>query len=474
MTRTFGRKLLAALAGAALAAIQAAPAHAQAESVLTTARGLQSNEITVLINQATVLESDVEFAEVSIANPAIADVQPVSNRTIYIFGQQRGVTSLTLFGPNGQLITNVLVKVLPNVTELKERVRQLLPDEPIEVRTAADGIVLSGTVSGAAKVDKAMSLARAYGGDAVINMLSVGGTQQVMLKVKVAEISRSAGKDLGVSIGLLGTGDNVRPFVDTGSNIRLDDEPGGSVFENLSPALGTFSGVFGAIFNIADSLLLDIQIDALESKGFARTLSEPNLVSLSGVEASFLAGGEVPIPVVGEEGEVTITFKPVGVNLNFLPIVLDNDLINVSVSAEVSQVDPGLSTVTEGVEVVGFQTRRATTTVELRDGQAFAIAGLLQEDFQDSVNQVPWLGDIPVLGSLFRSVNYQRGQTELVIFVSVHLVTPVNSDADLVIPTDRVLIPSDRDLFLFGQTTGEPVPGLIGAGFDGDYGYVVE
>src|SRR5690625_737416 len=341
------------------------PSSAQDSSVLRVARGLSSNSITVPVNQASVLESEIEFAEVSIANPSIADVQPISNRTIYIFGQARGTTSLTLFDRNGRLITNVLVNVQPNVSELKERLRQLLPGEPIEVRTAADGVILSGTVSGAAKVERAMSLAAAYAGENAINMLSVGGTQQVMLKVKVAEISRSAGKELGVSLGLLQSGKDFNPRVNTGRRAL-----------SLPSA---FSGSFGAIFNIADSLVLDVQLDALESKGFARTLSEPNLVSLSGIEASFLAGGEVPIPVTGSDGDVTVTFKPVGVNLNFLPVVLDNDLINVSVSAEVSQVDPSITTSTGGIEVVGFQTRRATTTVELRDGQAFAIAGLLQE-----------------------------------------------------------------------------------------------
>lgn len=485
MVGTMARIYLTTLFLAVLAAVSSLPA--QSQSVLKAARGLQSNEITVLIDQSTVLESDVEFAEVSIANPAIADVQPVSNKTIYIFGQKRGTTSLTLFGPNGQLITNVVVKVLADVSELKERLRQLLPGEPVEVRTAADGIILSGVVSGAAKVDKAMSLARAYAGDAVINMLTVGGTQQVMLKVKVAEIARSNGKDIGVSLGVLGSTARAAPEIVTGTAFDADGgarslptegatAPGGvgTPFDRVFPPAGAFAGAFGAIFTIADSFLLDLQIDALETKGFARTLSEPNLVSLSGVEASFLAGGEVPIPVVGEEGEITVSFKPVGVNLNFLPVVLDNDLINVSVSAEVSQVDPAVTTTTGGVEIVGFQTRRATTTVELRDGQAFAIAGLLQESFEDSISQIPWLGDIPVLGTLFRSVNYQRGQTELVIFVSVHLVTPVDDEADLALPTDRVLLPSEADLFLFGKTGGEPVPGIIGTGFDGDYGYVVE
>jgi pilus assembly protein CpaC len=473
-----GRGIFAAFWLASLVACVLLPAVAGAQQVLRTAQGLDANTIPVLVDRAVVLESDVEFTEVSVANPEIADVQPISNRTIYIFGQRRGTTSLTLFGADGQLITNVVLRVLADLSELKERLRQLLPGEQIEVRAAGDTIVLSGVVSGAAKIDRALSLARAYAGDAVVNMMTVGGTQQVLLKVKVAEISRAVGKDLGVSIAALGTtGDDVVPSVDIGEGSRLiTDEDGTNSIDILSPALGTFSGVFGAIFTIADSFLLDVRIDALEAKGFAKTLSEPNLISLSGIEANFLAGGEVPIPVQGEDGTVTVSFKPVGVNLNFLPVVLDNDTINVSVSAEVSQVDPNISTETNGIEVTGFQTRRATTTVELRDGQAFAIAGLLQESFEDTISQVPWLGDIPVLGALFRSVSYQRGETELVIFVSVYLVSPVDDESELALPTDRIAIPNEADLFLFGDATGAVAPGLglAGSGIDGDYGYVLD
>lgn len=463
-------RLAASLAAAAFACTVGA------QQVLRPTTGLEASVIPVLVDRAVVLESDVAFTEVSVANPQIADVQPISNRTIYIFGQRRGTTSLTLFGADGRLITNVVLRVVADISELKERLGQLLPEEPIEVRTAGDNIVLSGVVSGAAKIDKALSLARAFAGDAVVNMMSVGGTQQVLLEVKVAEINRSVGKDLGVSITGIGSGRNL-PFIDIGERNRLnrgDDD--GPLIESLSPALGTFSGVFGAIFTIADSFILDLRIDALEAEGFAKILSEPNLTSLSGIEASFLAGGEVPIPVQGDLGDVTVSFKPVGVSLNFLPVVLDNDMINVSVSAEVSQVDPNIATVTNGIEVVGFQTRRATTTVELRDGQAFAIAGLLQESFEDTISQVPWLGDIPVLGALFRSSGYQRGETELVIFVSVHLVNPVDDEAELVLPTERIAIPNETELFLFGSTTGGIVPelGLAGSGIDGDYGYVLD
>ena len=460
---------------------------ADAQSVLKVSRGLKSNNVSVLIDRAVVLDSAVRFIEVSVANPEVADVQVISDRSIYIFGRRRGVTSLTLLGENGQLITNVVIKVEADHSELKQRLRQLLPNEPIEVRTANGGLILSGVVSGKAKIDRAMALARAYAGDAVTNMMSVGGTQQVMLKVKVAEINRGSAKELGLSTGLSANGNaRARPFTQTGNNITNNLGSVGDVadgfgntlgqFTNILGVAGAFSGTFGAVFSIANNYLLDIQIDALETKGFAKTLSEPNLVALSGVEAKFLAGGEVPIPVVGNDGDITISFKPVGVSLNFLPQVLDDDLINISVSAEVSQVDPNVSTNTGGVEVVGFQTRRATTTVELRDGQAFAIAGLLQDSFEDTINQVPWLGDLPVLGALFRSTDFQRGESELVIFISAHLVTPVDSLDDLALPTDRIEIPNEAELFLFGQTTGGTGPGaaVYTPGFDGDFGYIVE
>ncbi len=461
---------------AALLAAAVFPDPSRAQQVLRMSQGLEANTIPVLVDRAVVLESDVAFTEVSVANPQIADVQPISNRTIYIFGQRRGTTSLTLFGADGQLITNVVLRVLADTSELKERLGQLLPGEAVEVRAAGDTIVLSGVVSGAAKIDAALALARAYAGDAVVNMMTVGGTQQVLLRVKVAEINRAVGKDLGVSITALGVGDNVAPRIDIGETTRLNFDNENGIIENLAPALGSFSGIFGAIFNIADSYLLDIRIDALEARGFAKILSEPNLTSLSGIEASFLAGGEVPIPVQGDLGSVTVSYKPVGVSLKFLPLVLDNDMINVSVSAEVSQIDPNISTVTNGIEVTGFQTRRATTTVELRDGQAFAIAGLLQENFEDTISQVPWLGDIPVLGALFRSASFQRGETELVIFVSVHLVSPVDDESELALPTDRIAIPNEFQLFLFGRTTGGVMSelGLAGSGIDGEYGYVLE
>ena len=453
-------------------------ADANAQSALRVARGLSSNNITVLVNRAVVIESVEPFVEVSVANPETADVSPLSDRSVYIFGRTRGVTTLTLLGQNGRLITNVTINVEPDLGELKKRLGELLPREEIEVRSAADGLVLSGTVSGKQKITRAMELARAYGGDSVINMMSVGGTQQVMLKVKVAEISRGAAKDIGVSIGLLGNTQRTAPFSTSGESITIvDDADGTDIFENATSTLGTFGGIYGAVFSIANSFLLDIQIDALETKGFAKTLSEPNLITLSGTEANFLAGGEVPIPIDDGDGEVTIEFKPVGVDLNFTPNVLDDDLISVALSAEVSEVDPTLGVTAAGFDIPGFQVRRATTTVQLRDGQAFAVAGLLQESFTDSISQVPFLGDIPVLGALFRSADYQRGESELIIIVSAHLVTPVDSADDLALPTDRIEIPNEAELFWLGRPTGNGPGGSFSVGmqgFDGQYGYVLE
>jgi len=485
MVENMGQNILRAVSVTLLLALAAIPTFTDAQSVLRVARGLQSNNIGVLINRAVVLDSAVPFVEVSVANPEIADVSPLSNRSIYIFGRVRGTTTLTLLGENGRLITNVTIKVQADHSELKQRLRQLLPNEPIEVRTANGGLILSGVVSGKAKVDRAMSLARAYAGDAVTNMMSVGGTQQVMLRVKIAEMTRAAGKDIGVSLGASSNSPRaaVRGVTNNTDAAGVRPTPG-NLGGGVGDLLGAFAstatgfGTFGALFSIADTVALDIQIDALESKGFAKTLAEPNLVSLSGVEASFLAGGEVPVPAVNDEGEISISFRPVGVNHNFLPQVLDDDLINLSVSAEVSDVDPTLSIVSEGIEIIGFTVRRATTTVELRDGQSFAIAGLLQDDFEDSISQVPWLGDIPVLGALFRSTNFQRNESELVIIVSAHLVTPVDDESELALPTDRIRIPNEAELFLFGQTTGGIADGAtglgVGGGFDGDYGYVVE
>jgi pilus assembly protein CpaC len=451
-------------------------AQADSHSVLRLARGLASDNITVLIGRAIVIESAQPFIEVSVASPDIADVSPLSDRSIYIFGKARGATTLTLLGENGALITSVTVKVIPDLAELKQHLKEMLPNEPIDVRLSGGGIVLSGVVSGKAKVTRAMALADSYVGKGAINMMSVGGTQQVMLKVRFAEMSRSAAKALGLDFFLAVSGNDLSGGIKSGNNTFLDigTGPGGTGGSTSFPTEPF--GKLGFLAKLGD-LGIGLTLTALEQKGFSRSLAEPNLVALSGNEARFLAGQDVPIPTVDADGQTDIEFKEVGISLNFTPTVLDDDLINLELSTEVSSVSttPGEPISFDPTEInTVFIVRRATTAIELRDGQSFAIAGLIQDDFNDQLSQFPWLGDIPVLGTLFRSSDYSRGETELVIIVTAHLVVPV-SEEELSLPTDHVRIPNEFELFLLGHTDSAGAPGMVQSqGFDGDFGYVVE
>ncbi len=227
------------------------------------------------------------------------------------------------------------------------------------------------------------------------------------------------------------------------------------------------------------ALGLNMTLTALENKGLVRTLAEPNLTALSGQQAKFLAGAEYPIPVVDKEGDVTIEYKPVGVQLNFTPRVVNGDIINLQLDTAVSAISNDTAYVSSDIEVKAFDKRSASTTVELRDGQSFAIAGLLQDDFVDSVAQVPWIGDVPILGALFRSTDFARKQSELVVIVTAHLVTPTHSAA-LMVPTDRIVPPSEYELFMNGATENLAMPLQGAAGevarqdFGGSYGYVME
>ncbi len=454
-------------------AMTAESAAAQAGNVLRAARGVASDDVTVFVNRAVVLESAQRFTEVSVANPAIADVAALSDQTIYILGKSTGVTTLTLLGESGRLITNVDVKVTPDLSEFKQRLREVLPNERIEVREANGGVILSGVVSGARKIDTAMSLAARYAGENVSNLMSVGGTQQVMLKIRFAEMQRSAAKSLGFNLGGAAgsVGDTVSFAGETGQFLSVgSNNTGGTTFTDASGAFG----VFRVLADFGD-VLIDVVLNALETKGLARSLAEPNLVALSGDTASFLAGGEVPIPVSDEEGGITVEFKPFGVGLSFTPTVVDEDLINLELETEVSSLDTSIQITIGGVPLTGFSTRRARTTVELRDGQSIAIAGLLQENFTDGKTQLPFLGDIPVLGTLFRSASFNRNQTELVIIVTPVLVTPVEAGERLSLPTDRVRLPNEQELFLLGEVEGRGVaPEVAGQDFDGPFGYILE
>ena len=477
----FRHVLTAGLLGLAFLVGQGAPTSAETLSIM---RGTAQAPLKVPLNRAIVLESDTVFAELSVANPAIADIATLSERTIYVLGRASGRTTLTLLGADGRLISNVEVQVTPDVGELKERLSELLPGEPISVRTANDGIVLAGTVSSSARVSRALDIANRYAPDRVLNLMVVGGTQQVMLKVRFAEMQRSVSKSLSSSLGITSINPDISSSTATGTaTLNSGTTPGSAASVSQVPNNENAGGI--AVAFGAGAVQFSILLEALEDKGVVRTLAEPNLTALSGQDARFLAGGEIPLPVANERGGVSADYRPFGIDMSFTPTVVDGDIINLVLNASVSSIDSANGTTINNAFVPAFRTRETSTTVELRDGQSFAIAGLLEDDFQDNASQVPWLGDIPVLGTLFRSAEFQRSQSELVVIVTAHLVTPTTVEA-LSLPTDRIRPPTERELFLFGQvgntgtssntrvSTQSGSDEVANQDFSGSYGYVLE
>ena len=359
----------AALLGLSLAYTPVITPGVSAETLRVVKKGTAST-LAVPMNRAVVVESDEPFSELSIANPGIADISSLSDRTIYVLGKSPGLTTLTLFDATGRLITNVTVHVAPDTAEFKERLRQILPGEQIEVRTANDGIVLSGNVSSAQHLQRALDLAERYAPERVSNLMAVSGVQQVMLKVRFAEMQRTVSKSLSASLGFNG-GNNVGVNGGIGT---LNNQP--ALTNSLAGNIPVSNDNVGAIlfgFN-AGSMQVNLLLEALEQKGVVRTLAEPNLSALSGQEATFLAGGEYPIPVAQKDGLFSIEYKPFGIELGFIPRVVDSEVINLELNAAVSAIDPSNSVTINGFSVDAFQRRETSTTVEMRDGESFAIA----------------------------------------------------------------------------------------------------
>lgn len=458
----------------------AGPAAAQTRIVTVSDESKHAGEFVVPLNKSQILQLDVPFADLLVGNAEIADVLALTDRSIYVLGKALGSTSLTIYGRNKSLIAVVDLVVSHDIDALKARLFELMPQENIEVRPVNTGIVMSGVVSGAASMQRALTVAEQFiGSEAqVTNLMSVLGSQQVMLSVRFTEVNRSVGKQLGISGAF--SSDNFgfitgAPSATDGSGFTFDfSDP-----EVTTDFMGTLSGfASGAtIFDIAGGTLAAV-FDTLETKGLLKTLAEPNLVALNGDTASFLAGGEFPIPVDAGNDTVTVEFKQFGISLAFTPTVLDDGLMSLDVAVEASTIDPtGPTADTTSGNVPSLITRRANTTVELRDGQSFAIAGLLQNDFLDNMQQMPWLGDVPVLGTLFRSTDYARRETELVILVSPRLVQPAPAGS-LATPVDNFVMPSDLDIFAFGRLESPqsgigPLGGGAG-GIDGSFGHIIK
>jgi pilus assembly protein CpaC len=459
-------KRTSAIALAVAASMWAAPAAAQIGTI-SVAEGVHAGELAVPVNKSQVIRSDRPYAKALIGNPDIADVLPLTDSSLYVLGKKTGTTSLTLYDRRNMLIAVIDVAVGPDVIGLKRQLSELVVGEGIGARMANDSIVLEGIVPSGPAADRAVQLAESYAPGKVINLLSVGSSQQVMLEVRFSEIKRGALRDFGIGGFLSGSGNNgfrgaIGGNASLGPGTPIEIDVGGvktTIPGEPNLTLGSIVDSFGILSRVFRIAGLDINatLNALERKGAITTLAEPTLVALSGETASFLAGGEFPVPTsqggTGDNIAISVEWKPFGVSLAFTPTVLADGVISLIVAPEVSSIDATASIVVNNLRIPGLQTRRAKTTVELRDGESFALAGLIRKDFQDTIRQFPILGSIPIIGTLFRSTNFQKEDTELVIIVTPRLVRPVRAAA-MKLPTDRVTAPNEADLFLLGRTDG--------------------
>ena len=430
--------------GCSAIALSGAFAHAQLATIndptlneriqLLGQGGPVSGEFSIASGESQVLQFDTNIDHALISNPAIADIIPMSDRSLYVLGKANGKTSLTLFDEDRDLLGVFGVNVTYDLGQLRQRIYELAPDSNINIRTNGDSIVLSGTAASPTVSTMAVTLAEQHAPGKVMNVIQTSSSQQVMLSVKIAEVQRTASKALGLS-----------------ANAR---------FNNGRDSLNFLSGVFNpeafaeAIGTIrVGEFNVDILFDALEDQGVLTTLAEPNLVAMSGETAYFLAGGEFPVPVAentdDNRTQITIQFKEFGVKLAYTPTVI-GETINLIIEPEVSTLDPTNGIQLDNIVIPGLVTRRASTTVELKNGQSFAIAGLLQETFQDRVRQIPGIGSIPILGALARSSSYERNETELLIIVTPYIVEPTEN-IDYNLPTDNVVRPTDAELFIGGE-----------------------
>lgn len=423
---------------------------------------LSSEKITVSTGKSVIIETAQPVKRVAVAQPGIADAMVLTPRQIYISGKAPGMTNLTVWGGGDTVIAVMDVEVAPDANRLKESIHTVFPGEKnILVNTTHDHLTLSGTVSSTAAANQVLELARAYapldkdGKPKIINVLEVGGVHQVMLEVRVSEMSRNLARRLGFNFSFLSASGKQFgvSLLDNLTSLPREGWPGNPI--------GVTSNINGILNFLADGATWTVFIDALKENGLLKVLAEPTLITLSGKEARFLAGGEFPIPVPQASGggtTITVEYKPFGVGLAFTPVVLSNGKISMQVSPEVSDLDFTTAVALQGFIVPSITTRRVSTTVELADGQSFAIAGLLKEDTREIVRKFPVLGDIPVLGALFRSSSYQKRDTELIVIVTPHLVKPLDT-AKQPKPTDQFVEPDDFEFYLLGRVEGLGEPG---------------
>lgn len=475
--------------------------HADAQEATARTTMFQSKSIHVPIYKSRLIALSAPATRVSVGNPDVADILILRASQLYVLGKDLGTTNVLLWDRNDILIDTIEVEVTHDLQSLKKKIHELLPKEEIEVHSAQRNIILSGNVSNVANMEAALKIARGYfaqfsavdttefeqedgrGGDEgsrgeVINLMNVGGVQQVMLEVKVAEISRTELRRLDVRFnamiqnssrwnwgGVNGGAtfpDAVFPPNDVRIPVFNDPAPLGPVIDEFAPNdMAIADKGFFASF-LTDSAMFNLAFDAAKEKGLAKILAEPTLTTQTGQAAEFLSGGEFPIPVPqgGANNAVTIEFKEFGVGVKFLPVVLDSGRINLKLNISVSELVSGntvgisLDGVTSSFIIPSLTKRSAISTVELADGQTIGIAGLINENLREVVTKFPALGSIPGIGALFRSQNFIKGETELLILVTPHLAKPLAPEG-IRLPTEGFAEPTDFDWFVLGRTEGK-------------------
>ena len=406
-------------------------------------------KLELISGKSKVLDLPVAIKRASLANPEVADTVVLSPTQLYLTGKMTGITNLTLWNESGKMMGMYDVIIAPDLSRLKEDLHKTLPEEKgILVTSSHDHITLSGTASNANSLSRALSIAEAYAPKKVVNAMQIGGVRQVMLEVRVAEMNRELIKRLGINFNVIGSNEFGVSLLGGLTTLTGFTNPGvgGGGATVTSAVSQAIQGVFG--FDTG-SLSWTGFIDALKEENLLKVLAKPTLVALNGQEAAFLAGGEFPIPVPQTFGLVTIQFKKFGVGLVFTPYIMDSKHISLNVAPEVSELDFTNALRTQGFTIPAITTRRATTTIELADGQSFAIGGLMRDNVRESVKKVPFLGEIPILGALFRSSSFQKNESELLIIVTPHLVKPLDMTAQT-LPTDYYVEPNDFEFYFMG------------------------
>jgi pilus assembly protein CpaC len=441
------------------------PALAQDLRVTLGATG-EVKPIVITPGFTMTVDVDKTYSDMVVGNPGVADVFPLTNRSLYIQGNAPGATNVSFYNPEKQLLGTIIVQVRVDFGELQDAIDNAVPSANVKVSNVNNRIRLSGEVRDTVDLGRIMDIARQYAAadDQVVNSIRVTDPQQVQLDVRILEVSRSAGRELGIGLRNSQAG---------GTNGTSGAVPGTSGLAGASVPFGSF---VGNLLSVAGNEI-DIVINTLEAKGLARRLANPTLITSNGVEANFTVGGEVPISISATDANGNVStstgYRDYGVKLAFRPVVLDNSMISLSVKPEVSDVDTSLNVNGQPA----FISRKADTTVSLRDGQSFAIAGLLQVNNERNLKQVPWLGQIPVLGTLFRSSAFQKQETDLVIVVTPHLVRPATPGQPIITPMDQTRSSNDVEMFLMGmlEVDRDMIKAFRnGEGIAGPYGHIID